>query len=51
MRPPFQGFDPFVFHDPGRCLGLACLRAFGPQRMSVPKVNDGLYGFFAVLWM
>ena len=33
MRPPFQGFNPFVSHDPGRCAGLACLRAFGPQRM------------------
>ena len=42
MRPPFQGFDSLGSHDPGRCPGLACLRAFGPQRISTAKVHDTL---------
>ena len=35
MVPPLQGFDPYGTDDPGRCPGLACWRAFGPQRLAL----------------
>ena len=42
LGPPFQGFVVLVADYPGRCPGLACLRAVGPQRMSPSTVNDRL---------
>ena len=37
MVPPLQGFDPYGTDDPGRCPGLACGRAFGPQHLTRSK--------------
>ena len=40
--PPLQGFDLFVADDPGRCPGLVCGRAVGPQCVSDANVHDTL---------
>ena len=40
FRPFRAGF--FFTLDPGRCPGLACLRAFGPHGGRLPKCMTGL---------